>query len=243
MADVSELVAGRGADFGAQMSIDVGCFLTKCGLRQFTLDTIPPDLWSFRQRLLLEEMVEIGVAYINNDRISFLDGLVDFAYVVTGTAWLCGLSPLTSLSRQPAIGEPHLPEVMAMIHFCDELHRRLFMFWTSWQHGTRERFSSLSVSSVVRVRDMAVRHGFPFSQAWDIVHEANMRKERSEAPPSARRGGAYDMLKPNGWKPPDLRALVERPPSEAVKGLLDEPSGRKVDHGTYLPSNRPRGFA
>lgn len=50
----------------------------------------------------------------------------------------------------------------------------------------------------------AYLQGFDFQAAWDRVHTANMYKLRG---PSAR-SESYDVIKPAGWKPPELADLV-----------------------------------
>lgn len=48
--------------------------------------------------------------------------------------------------------------------------------------------------------------GFPFQRAWNAVHVANMKKIRTQRP--TERGGGWDVVKPQGWKAPSLKALV-----------------------------------
>jgi predicted HAD superfamily Cof-like phosphohydrolase len=50
----------------------------------------------------------------------------------------------------------------------------------------------------------AYLHGFDFDEAWKRVHTSNMGKVRGA---SARSEG-YDVIKPEGWKPPYLGDLV-----------------------------------
>jgi len=54
----------------------------------------------------------------------------------------------------------------------------------------------------------AYLHGFDFNEAFRRVHEANMKKVRAEAKTDSKRGTAYDVVKPEGWTPPDLGDLV-----------------------------------
>lgn len=54
----------------------------------------------------------------------------------------------------------------------------------------------------------AYLHGFDFNQAWERVHAANMAKVRATAAEQSKRGTAYDVVKPEGWVPPDLSDLV-----------------------------------
>lgn len=54
----------------------------------------------------------------------------------------------------------------------------------------------------------AVAHGFPWQRGWDRVHMANMKKIRAHVASDSKRGTAYDVIKPVGWQPPDLKDLV-----------------------------------
>lgn len=53
----------------------------------------------------------------------------------------------------------------------------------------------------------AYRRGWDFSAAWERVHSANMAKIRGEAKTS-KYGSSYDIIKPEGWKPPTHIDLV-----------------------------------
>ena len=55
----------------------------------------------------------------------------------------------------------------------------------------------------------AVLHGFDFDEAWNRVHAANMSKVRAVKASDSKRGTAYDVVKPQGWKPPVLKDLVQ----------------------------------
>lgn len=50
-------------------------------------------------------------------------------------------------------------------------------------------------------------HGFDFNEAWRRVHQANMAKQRRASGTSSR-GTTFDVIKPDGWKAPDLLDLV-----------------------------------
>ena len=56
-------------------------------------------------------------------------------------------------------------------------------------------------------------HGFPFTEGWDLVHAANMTKVRGTRETS-KRNSPYDIIKPEGWRSPDLWPILRR--------LLDE---------------------
>lgn len=57
----------------------------------------------------------------------------------------------------------------------------------------------------------AYLHGFDFREGWRRVHEANMAKVRvdGETLEGSVRKSKYDVVKPQGWKAPDLKDLVK----------------------------------
>lgn len=58
-------------------------------------------------------------------------------------------------------------------------------------------------------------HGWDFNEAWRRVHEKNMTKVRASVGNPSKRSKAYgmnfDIVKPEGFTPPDLRDLVTIP--------------------------------
>lgn len=54
----------------------------------------------------------------------------------------------------------------------------------------------------------AVMMGADFNAAWSLVHAANMEKVRATRAEDSKRGSTYDVIKPPGWKAPDLSHLV-----------------------------------
>ncbi len=55
----------------------------------------------------------------------------------------------------------------------------------------------------------AYLHGFNLDGAYNVVHEANMKKVRVERLEDSKRGSKYDVVKPEGWLPPDLSAYLK----------------------------------
>jgi predicted HAD superfamily Cof-like phosphohydrolase len=52
--------------------------------------------------------------------------------------------------------------------------------------------------------------GFPFTQVWDAVHAANMKKVRAARVCDSKRGSTFDVVKPKGWKKPDVAKILRR---------------------------------
>ena len=48
----------------------------------------------------------------------------------------------------------------------------------------------------------------PFERAWDQVQKANMSKIRTKSK-SKKRGTSFDVVKPKGWRPPDIEQVIE----------------------------------
>ena len=47
--------------------------------------------------------------------------------------------------------------------------------------------------------------GLPFKEIFDVVHDANMAKVPANEARRSARGKAYDVIKPDGWQPPEPR--------------------------------------
>jgi predicted HAD superfamily Cof-like phosphohydrolase len=54
----------------------------------------------------------------------------------------------------------------------------------------------------------AATHGFDFPEMWRRVQRANMAKMRVERKDQSKRGSKFDVVKPEGWAPPDHSDLV-----------------------------------
>lgn len=62
--------------------------------------------------------------------------------------------------------------------------------------------------------------GAPFNVAWDMVHEANMKKvlAPAEGDDGHKRGNAEVIRKPAGWQAPDIKELWRR--AAALSALM-----------------------
>ena len=50
----------------------------------------------------------------------------------------------------------------------------------------------------------------PFDRAWSAVHGANMQKIRAERPTDSKRGTSFDVIKPPGWKHPNIEEVIDQ---------------------------------
>jgi predicted HAD superfamily Cof-like phosphohydrolase len=67
------------------------------------------------------------------------------------------------------------------------------------------------VDMVYVILGAAYLHGYElkWQEAWNRVHEANMKKVRANAENTSTRSQAFDVVKPKGWVAPDHSDLVE----------------------------------
>lgn len=96
----------------------------------------------------------------------------------------------------------------------------------------REKLLDALVDLVYVALGTAYLHGFNFAEAWRRVQRANMAKVRAERADQSKRGSTFDVVKPEGWKPPshvDLVGVIM--PSESyIKELAEK----------YTPEERRR---
>lgn len=48
-----------------------------------------------------------------------------------------------------------------------------------------------------------------YDEAFDRVHEANMKKQRATSASQSKHNTRYDIIKPEGWEPPVLSDLIQ----------------------------------
>jgi len=73
----------------------------------------------------------------------------------------------------------------------------------------------------------AVMLGLPWADLWDEVQRANMEKVRGVGP----RGHLEDVIKPEGWEPPAIDAVLSQAgyEKEAWRALLEHAAGDAID--------------
>lgn len=50
--------------------------------------------------------------------------------------------------------------------------------------------------------------GYPWEQGWKMVQAANMAKVRATSKEQSKRGTTLDVVKPEGWVPPNIELLL-----------------------------------
>lgn len=55
----------------------------------------------------------------------------------------------------------------------------------------------------------AYMQGLDIDGAYEVVHQANMKKVRVERAEESKRGSTFDVVKPESWTPPDLKDFLK----------------------------------
>ena len=107
-------------------------------------------------------------------------------------------------------GEPRMLDLEQSMFRVTCLKEEVAEFEEAMQRGDLvESFDAL-IDLVYFALGTAHLMNLPFEEGWKRVHEANMAKVRAELASDSKRGSAYDVVKPAGWKAPTLDDLVNR---------------------------------
>lgn len=102
------------------------------------------------------------------------------------------------------------------------LHEELIELTLAHGRGDLAGFLDGLVDLVYVAAGTAHFAGLPFDAAWAEVQRANMAKERVLAAndPRSTRKSKYDVVKPVGWTPPNIEAIIDRHRRLWRSGLL-----------------------
>lgn len=212
---------------------DVRAFHVKFDL---PVDDGQPELMSadqlrFRLGFMNEELDEYADAVEKENLVEAADALFDFVYVVFGTVLFLRLGNgypfnttrpsfnsvhvealrlgyITSIPRSPQFLSANLRDLM-------ELRMRLEVDHFHWAHDSEEPSAlPLSISHLWNAARAAyltaVFMGIPWERCWRHVQAANMAKTRAASDGSdSKRGSSWDVIKPPGWRAPDLAIAQE----------------------------------
>lgn len=89
------------------------------------------------------------------------------------------------------------------------LQEELDEFITAHRNGNLADCLDSLVDLVYVALGTAYHMNLPFDKAWAAVHTANMAKVRAERPSDSKRKSSFDVIKPPGWTPPDIEAVIE----------------------------------
>ena len=129
-------------------------------------------------------------------------------------------------------GDPVLlpDSVFSFIH--GHLQEELDEMLDAHNRGDLLDFADSIVDLVYVALGGAMHSQLPFDELWDEVHQANMAKERCTGAddPRSKRGHSDDVVKPDGWEPPNIGAVLDRYELRRVGPTLG--SSEPVDVGS-----------
>lgn len=186
---------------------------------------LPEDQFLFRLRFLFEEADEYAVAFNKRNLVGAADSLIDLVYVAYGTVLFMGAGAnyfprqaWPSYRNVQSAGimygyfagqerEPHLlsQSMHALMHFVVQNQIKSFeMIHKSGDQGAVPlamcALWDVAYAAMLTASFMSV----PWELCWTHVQNANMAKVRAMADGSnSVRSSGWDVIKPEGWTPPD----------------------------------------
>lgn len=214
---------------------DVIAFHEKYQLKyEGPLRLLDEDLQSFRSKFLDEELCEyiaaataalksskaatLDAADITHHLDKALDALCDYVYVALGNCYLHGLRMVPPISDHMAkqldntgqyIGVPRVLNKNWLEGFGEDIAVNVSRYEFNLEYEDVNSALVDLIDSCYIALLQAEHHGFPFVQAWERVHAANMTKVRAQRPEDSERGGTWDIIKPPGFVAPCHKDLVE----------------------------------
>jgi len=92
------------------------------------------------------------------------------------------------------------------------MHEELAEFHLAHSKGDMEGAADALIDLAYVIHGTAHMMGLPWPALWEEVQRANMSKVRATSPDQSKRGSALDVIKPEGWEPPNhSRILGEGP--------------------------------
>lgn len=121
-------------------------------------------------------------------------------------------------------GLPH-PKIPQLLDEDTQAFRMKFMaeeldeFDKAWNHNDLATAADSLIDLVYVVMGTAVMMGLPWQALWDAVQYANMRKVRAESADDEKsvRKHRLDVVKPPGWQPPNIKAVLDKYTDLAMK--------------------------
>lgn len=218
-----------------------------------------PDKVQFRVPFLVEECDEFQAAWNEKNLVQAADALFDLAYVAIGTALFIGAPRYGSLGYWAPFSEiamtaqglafipPNIPRLLNIgmhMHFAATLKSRIELFKLSHDAAVNGEINALPASLhnlkqlVYACYTTAFIMGVPWEKCWRHVQNANMAKERAKHDGSdSKRGTPWDVVKPKGWRAPDVliaRELMDSGWKAPDWMRFDEHSGKVYEEGSGI---------
>jgi predicted HAD superfamily Cof-like phosphohydrolase len=109
----------------------------------------------------------------------------------------------------PIVTKPKVPSedrVNLRIELIDEeINRELI---PAMREGNLALIADAMIDSIYVIVGAGIEFGIPMEQVWNAVQDANMAKRHPETGMVITRVDGK-ILKPAGWKPPDVEAIIQ----------------------------------
>ncbi|APU03074.1 nucleoside triphosphate pyrophosphohydrolase family protein [Salmonella enterica] len=168
--------------------------------------------FKLRYDRLIEEMEEIKQAKKDGDKAGFLDGIVDLIYIAAGTLYLYDQTAwFTNEFEYPIL-------LTTPCGFMDRFDAEGLIVYVKDTEDTHcDRLAQL----IIHLITWCANNNWPLDDAWDAVQAANMAKERAKPDASnSKHKSGQDIVKPEGWKAPDIQAIINAHVNPAQKELF-----------------------
>jgi len=92
----------------------------------------------------------------------------------------------------------------------DFLQEELQEYIVAWSNNDLPGMADALIDLVYVAMGTAHLHQFDWDQLWTTVQRANMTKMRATSEDQSKRGSTFDVVKPKGWTPPDIKGVLRR---------------------------------
>lgn len=106
--------------------------------------------------------------------------------------------------------QPRFPTPAVLKARLAHIHEELRELHEAVKYGQLEEFADALIDLQYLILGTGVAAGLPWPQLWKLVHSANMRKVLATSAKQSKRGIAWDVVKPRGWKKPDFKRRLRR---------------------------------
>jgi hypothetical protein len=166
---------------------------------------LPREVWTMRVGAMREENLEYIEAVKSGDLAEQFDAIIDLLVFTVGTMYLHGFeSPFDPLAFDDLGKKPR------RLEYGHAFGRHMIISAAILRYEQSELLINQATNLTLVAFEAVVtarQHNFPLATGFDRVHVANMAKER--ATKKTKRGTTFDLVKPPGWKAPDLTDLVK----------------------------------
>ena len=221
------------------------------------------EMLHFRLRFLEEEQEEADFAFRDADLPNLFDALIDQSYVWLGTLDLAGinhdeLGPISPNNMLAAMQENNLHRVARLFSVdmpppaLPVSHDQVMMTRAA-MHQQKELLAAyyhqaitgnilgtavVAATALIGLETIAHSLKLPFMDGFVEVHNSNMRKRRATRPDESKRGTAFDVIKPEGWRPPNLIDILYHYGwvGQGVLNLMESSAGVQINASTVKSS-------